>query len=167
MKKYLLVAAAMVAAASAQAALASVTGEGIYNFDLSGRSPAAPYQSITPSFALSSWRMDSGMEFTMYGGLDGTGGFVGNWQWFSINVDNTRPIFLDATVLDGMFSIGVRRVGLQMPNLSGVSVTASGSGGATLFAEGVPSAVPVPAAAWLLISGFGALGAAARRSRVN
>ena len=182
--KYLASLALLCSTCGAQASI--VMAEGLtYYFNYDSTSAPAPISYIIPYWVQGgTWVMDTGYYFDVGTGPNyerigsGYSVSIGRWVpvWGLVTGGQTSDITLDpyqlgkypnSLIKDGDFSVRFYNLfgpatSLQIDGVNALLVDTSG--GITTI-SGSLNPVPLPAAAWLFISGAGLLGAAAKRRK--
>ena len=159
---------------------APVYPEATYYFNFNPQILSTPGSYVIPYWMQGGdWVMDTGIRYKVYGDqsknnlLSQIEAFsIGGWDVDGLESGQLQPYqvgkFQSAQILDGDFSISLYQFFGAPPRFVQVdgmrALLVDGNGLVTTIDASV-NPVPIPAAAWLMLSGIGALGAAARRRK--
>jgi len=146
--------------AGSASAITLNTGESaIYNFDLTGQTPAPPYNFVFINLHFGGVGSPPAV-FDVFDGLNATGALaINNTGGFAVN---HTEITSNALIADGIFSVKINASGL----VDVLSLSADAQRAAD-FVSGLPGelATPLPAALPLFAGGLGVIGLLARRRK--
>jgi hypothetical protein len=157
---------------------APVYPEATYYFNFNPQILSTPGSYVTPYWIQGGdWVMDAAIRYKVYGDQS-KNNLLSQIEYLSIDgwdvdgLDNgqLQPYQVgklqSAEILDGDFSISLYQFfGAPLVQVDGMRALLVDGNGLVTTIDASVNPVPIPAAAWLMLSGIGALGAAARRRK--